>query len=63
MRKSMRCFLLTGGIDKMNLCVVGIKMHHYLVFCLDYFNTLKSVLYIEQLAIGSLIILNTSMII
>ena len=54
MRKMKRCFLLTNNINGIDLCMTSIKMHFYLslVSHLTQFNTLKSVLYIENLAIN-----------
>lgn len=50
----IRYFLPNGSIDKINLCIVGIKVHlySYLISCLGHFNTLRSILCMEQLAIG-----------
>lgn len=64
-RKSIRNFLLISNINKINLCIIGIKIHiyPYVIFHLSNFNILKSVLYTEQLAISQLIILNKSVII
>lgn len=65
MRKLMRYFLSISSIDKMDLCIVGIKMnfHLYLIFYLGHFNILKSVLCTEQLAFGQQIRFNKNEII
>lgn len=61
----MKCFLPTGGIDKMDLCMVGIKVHLYphLIFYFGYFNALRNVLYMKSLAISQLTIFIKSVII
>lgn len=50
----MRYFLLINNIDKIDLYMIDIKKHIYLYLILyfGYFNILKSVLYIEKLAIS-----------
>lgn len=73
----IRYFSLIANINKIYLCVVDIEMHliHpkiYLIYFIylylisylgqRYFNILKSVLYIEKLAINLLIIVNKSVI-
>lgn len=65
MKKLTGCFFLTGDIDKIDLCVVGIEVHLYLylVFYLSQFSRLKSIVFTEQLAIGQQITFDKSVII
>lgn len=54
--KIIRYFLLIANINKMTLFTASIKMHffYYLAFFIGqkYFNILKSVLYIKNLAVS-----------
>lgn len=61
--KIMRCSLLIGNIDGIDLYIANIKVHFYppSVSHLGQFNVLKSVLYIEKLAVAQQIILNRNM--
>lgn len=63
--KWMRYILPTGGINKIDLYMVSIKiyLYLYLIFHLDHFNTLRSVLCLKQLAISQLTTLNKDVII
>lgn len=47
-KKLIKYFLLTNGINKINICVIGIEIYFYiLIFHLNHFNKLKSGLYAE----------------
>lgn len=61
MGKMTRCFLLTGSINEMNLCMAGIEIYFHppSVFYLDQFNIIKSVLYMKKMAIDQRIILSS----
>ena len=60
----MRYFLPTGSIDKIDPCAAGIEVHlPTIIFHLNYFNILKSDLYMENSAVGQQITLNKSVII
>lgn len=57
----IRCSLPTANIGKISLCEVGLKVHfHYLGYHirLEYFNAQRSILYMEKLVIGQVIILS-----
>lgn len=58
--KMTKCFLPTGGTDRIDLCMTGIEVypHSSPVSHLGQSNILKSVLYIEKSAVGHQIILN-----
>ena len=61
--KMIRCFLPTGNIDGIDLCVAGIEVHlHYLAPHIgqEHFNVLTSALYIEKSIVGQVITLNKS---
>lgn len=61
----MRCFLLTGRIDGIDLCVAGMEIHfHHLTLHISqkYFNILKNTLYVEKSVVDQVIIFNKSLI-
>ena len=61
----IRCFLPTNNINKIDLCITGIKIYFYYFapyICQKHFNILKSVLCVEMSTIGQIIILNKSVI-
>lgn len=51
-----RYFLPIGSMNKINLCMANIKIYFNPLFVshFDYLNTLRSVLFVDQLAIGQL---------
>lgn len=72
-RKIIKYFLLIANINKIDLCVIGIKnhficlgiyliylIHYYLVFSFGqkHFNIPKRILYMKKLTLDLLIILN-----
>lgn len=62
----MRYFLLTGNIDRIDLCMTSIEIYLYDIIPYigrKYFNVLKSTLCIEKLFVSQVIILNKNMMI
>lgn len=64
--RMIRCSLLTGNINKIDLYMASIKVHLYhfaLYIGQKYLNVLKSTLYVKKLVVGQVIIFNKSVII
>lgn len=64
MKMMMGYFLLDANIDKIDLCMIGIKMqiHYYLICCIgqEYFTTSRNILCTKKSAVSRLIILSKS---
>lgn len=59
----MRCLLSIANIDEIGLCMMGLEIHfHYLIHHIgpEYFNILRSILYIEKSVVGQVIIRSKS---
>ena len=62
----MRCFLPTGNIDGIDLCVAGIEVHlHHFTSHIgwEHFNVLRNTLCVEKLVVGQVITLNKNVMI
>lgn len=59
----IRCFLPTGNINKIDLCMASIEVHLFIIILyLGYFYAISNVFCAKKLAIGQQIIFNSSII-